>query len=54
MPSIDVTNNSKLIKDEAWDMPIMDSGLAAGYRGTLIDKSSGAIRMPQKFTLLIS
>ncbi|MNQ87537.1 hypothetical protein D3C85_1027650 [compost metagenome] len=45
---------SKSIKDQAWDMPIMDSGLAAGYRGTLLDKSTGAIRMPQKNTLLIS
>jgi hypothetical protein len=45
---------SKLIKDEAWDMPILDSGLTAGYRGTLLDKSSGAIRVPQKITLLIS
>jgi hypothetical protein len=45
---------SKLIKDGAWDMPIMNSGLAAGYRETLLDNSFGAIRMPQKNTLLIS
>jgi hypothetical protein len=33
MPGIDVTNNGISIRDGAWDMPIIVSGLVADHPG---------------------
>jgi hypothetical protein len=33
MPGIEITNNGKPIRDGAWDMPIIVSGLVADHQG---------------------